>query len=446
MLASCSDDNPAAPRETGVDVEYYSGGETTVFNATSQAFTFPAPNVDDLERHREGDLAFESSFVTAPAPVNGGLGPVFNNNACAACHVSNGRGRPPASGESLETMLVRLSVAGVAPDGSGGPNPAQGFGGQLNDKAVFGADPEASVRVTYVETNHAFEDGEAYSLRQPVLVVEEPYIELPNGVMMSARVAPPVFGRGLLEAIPEATLLALADPDDRDGDGISGRPNYVYDFTLGEMVVGRFGLKANQPTLLQQTADAYHEDMGVTNPIFATESAAGQSQHDGLDDEPEIEMETVEVATFYTQTLAVPARRRVDDPLVRRGQRLFAEANCTGCHVPRLVTGDLPGVASVSRQTIYPYTDMLLHDMGEGLADGRPDYAADGREWRTPPLWGIGLTRVVHGHTFFLHDGRARNLIEAIMWHGGEADGSREFVRKLPKEDRRALLAFLESL
>lgn len=446
LFTSCSQDDPVGPPESVDRSEYYSGGETTIFNATSQAFTFPSPNVADLTRHLEGDVAFESAFVVPPAPVNAGLGPVFNNNACVACHVSNGRGRPPASGEPLESMLLRLSIPGANPDGSGGPNPVPGFGGQLNDKSVFGAEPEARVVVTYVETGGTFADGEPYTLREPRVAIEDAYTGLPAGVMLSPRVAPPVFGRGLLEAIPDATLEALADEGDGDGDGISGRLNWVYDFTRQTTVIGRFGWKANQPTLLQQAAAAYRNDMGVTNPIFSTESAFGQTQDDGRADEPEIAMHTVEVAAFYTQTLAVPARRAVNDPVVRRGQMLFREANCVGCHVPKLTTGDLPGIPSVSNQVIYPYTDLLLHDMGDGLADGRPDYLADGREWRTAPLWGIGLTAVVQGHTFLLHDGRARNLMEAILWHGGEAEASREFVRKLPEEDRRALIDFLESL
>ena len=446
LVASCSGDDPAGP-STGEDrSEYYSGGETTIFNATSQAFTFPTPNISDLARHLDGDLAFESEFVEPPAPVNAGLGPVFNNNACGGCHISNGRGRPPASGGTLETMLLRLSVPGVNPDGSGGPNPAPGFGGQLNDKAVFGIAPEARVVVTWTESEHAFADGVTYRLREPHYTFADAYTSPPAGMMISPRVAPPVFGLGLLEAVPEATLLALADEGDRDGDGVSGRPNYVYDYTRKETVIGRFGWKANQPTLVQQAAAAYRNDMGITNPMFSTESTLGQPQHDGVDDEPEIDMSVVEVAAFYTQTLAVPARRRVNDPVVRRGQALFREANCVACHVPRLDTGVMAGVPSVSQQTIRPYTDLLLHDMGEGLADGRPDYLAGGREWRTPPLWGIGLTEIVHGHTFFLHDGRARDLMEAVMWHGGEAEGAREFVRNLEAKDRRALIVFLESL
>ena len=157
-------------------------------------------------------------------------------------------------------------------------------------------------------------------------------------------------------------------------------------------------------------------------------------------------METLENVTFYVQTLSVPARRNTDKTEVRQGQLIFAQAGCGSCHIPTLKTGQFEGVASISNQIIHPYTDMLLHDMGDGLADNRPDFLADGNEWRTPPLWAIGLTEVVHGHTFFLHDGRARNLMEAIMWHGGEAENAKSYVNNLSETERDALVAFLNSL
>lgn len=220
----------------------------------------------------------------------------------------------------------------------------------------------------------------------------------------------------------------------------------VWDVIAATTRLGRFGWKANNPTLFQQTFGAYQQDMGVTNPVLPMESAAGQIQDDGLADDPEIDTETLDLATFYVQTLAVPARRNVNASDVLRGEELFYAARCAACHTPTLQTGALAGVPEVAYQTIHPYTDMLLHDMGDGLADGRPDFLATGREWRTPPLWGIGLTQRIQGHTLFLHDGRARNLLEAIMWHGGEAAQSREAVRAMAKEDRQALLTFLASL
>ena len=229
-------------------------------------------------------------------------------------------------------------------------------------------------------------------------------------------------------------------------DIVSGRPNYVWDRERQAVRLGRFGWKANEPSLRQQTADAYRNDMGVTSPLFPQEASYGQPAHDDLDDDPEIGEDVIDMVTFFTQTLGVPAARNAGDARVERGRTLFREIGCASCHVPQLHTGTLPGVPEVSGQTIFPYTDMLLHDMGEGLADGRGDGQADGREWRTPPLWGIGLTQLVDQHTFFLHDGRARNLTEAILWHGGEAESAREQFRTLGRTERDALLTFLNAL
>ncbi len=425
----------------------FSGGATTVFNATSMAFSTPAPNLvgDRLELHLDGDLGFESQFVAAPAEINSGLGPVFNNNACVSCHPSDGRGRPPYPGETPQSLFLRISMPGSDPV-TGGPVAISGYGTQLFDKSIFGVQPQGRFNTTWEETEFHFADNEVYSLRKPTYSVVNTYREWPSNAAISPRIAPPVFGGGLLEAIPESTLQSLADPNDADGDGISGRLNYVWNYQRGRSEPGRFGWKANNPNLLQQTAGAYNGDMGVTTPYFPRESAHGSSQHDGKDDDPEVSQEILDAVVFYVQTLGVPARRNVNDQEVRRGETIFRAANCNSCHVETLQTGTLDNLPEVSGQTIHPYTDLLLHDMGEGLADNRSDYLANGREWRTPPLWGIGLTLVVNGHTFFLHDGRARNLMEAVMWHGGEAESSREYVRNLSTADRAALRRFLESL
>ncbi len=423
------------------------GGATTIFSAASQAFELPAPNLDGtrLDKHLAGDVAFGDSFVTAPAPVFSGLGPIFNNNACDRCHPKNGRGRPPREGEKPSSMFLRVSLPGTDPL-TGGPLAVPGMGTQLQHRANFGVPPEGDVVISEAFSDGMFGDGEAFELRRLHFRIENPVQPIPDTVLTSPRTAIPVFGRGLLEAIDEDTILGFADEDDADGDGISGRPNRVWDVVRQQTALGRFGWKANNPTLLQQTFTAYNQDMGVTNPFLPQESAFGQVQDDGLADDPEIDLETVDVATFYVQTLAVPARRNLDDPQVQQGEDLFHEAQCTGCHIPTIRTGVLAGVPEVSNQTIHPYTDLLLHDMGDGLADGRPDFVATGREWRTPPLWGIGLTRRAQGHTFFLHDGRARNLTEAILWHGGEAEAAREAFRLMPLGEREALLTFLESL
>jgi CxxC motif-containing protein (DUF1111 family) len=269
---------------------------------------------------------------------------------------------------------------------------------------------------------------------------------LPNNVLMSPRAAPAVIGLGLLEAIEESAIRGLADPNDLNNDGISGKINNVWDVLKQGFSIGRFGWKAGQPTLLQQTAAAYNNDMGITNPLFTTESSEGQPQNDALNDDPEIDMATLKAASFYTQSLAVPQRRNTTDPSVIQGRELFLEINCGSCHHPKFITGQHE-YSFLSYQTIYPYTDLLLHDMGEGLADNRPDNEATGREWRTSPLWAIGLSKTVGGQAAnFLHDGRAKTLQEAIMWHGGEAENSKEAFRNLSKSKRDNIIKFLESL
>ncbi len=448
LIAACDSSDLTDPAKMEVSDKKFSGGETTVFDATSHAFSTPAPNLsaDGLAKHLEGDVEFEAVFVTVPAEVNPGLGPVYNNISCINCHARDGRGRAPTSGEKLTSMLFRVSLPNPNGDGTQGPVPVPGFGTQLNNRAIFGVPPEGTVTINYTEGEFMTSDGVKVHLRTPSYKIENAYQPLPDDVEISPRVAPVVFGLGLLEAVPEATILALADEDDQDGDGISGKPNYVWDVQKNGLSLGRFGWKANQPTLIQQVASAYHDDMGITTSLLPRESSDGQPQYDGRGDDPELSDEILDVVTFYVQTLAVPARRGLDDPIVQHGEELFESAGCSGCHIPTLETGTLSDVPEVSNQTIHPYTDLLLHDMGPGLADNRPDFLASGSEWRTPPLWGIGLVKVVNGHTNFLHDGRARGLLEAVLWHGGEAEQSRDAVQGMSASDRNALIAFLESL
>ncbi len=426
-----------------------SGGDTTIFDASSHAFSIPAPNLSAaaFEKHLEGDVEFEAIFVTAPAVVNPGLGPVYNNVSCINCHSRDGRGRPPDADEELVSLLLRLSLPNTEDGGDGKPPiPVPGYGTQLNNRSIVGTPAEGAVKIEYFEETITTEDGTRVYLRYPNYIITESYQPLPEEVQVSPRVAPVVFGLGLLEAIPEKTILSYADEMDINGDGISGKPNFVWDVVKKRYTLGRFGWKANQPTLLQQVASAYHDDMGITTSLFLLENSLGQPQHRMNNTKPEVSDEILEVVTFYVQTLAVPARRNVDDPQVRHGEQLFLQAQCASCHIPTLRTGTLLGVPSVSNQTIHPYTDLLLHDMGQDLADNRPDFHASGTEWRTPPLWGIGLVQTVNGHTNFLHDGRARDLMEAILWHGGEADKSRQITLEMTKTERDALIAFLKSL
>lgn len=416
------------------------GGTTTTTDRTTRAFENPASNLsaENLDRHMTGDVDFGAVFVSAPAPVNPGLGPLFNNSSCESCHTVNGRGQPVFREGGLRShAVVRASLAsgGVA-ELPGGPIPVPGLGTQLQDNAIFGVTPEISVDIHYSYTSESYPDGSSIELRKPTVSLQRPDgTFLGDEVLRSLRVPQPVFGVGLLESIPEERLIALSDPEDSDNDGISGRPNYVFDVSTGTTQLGRFGRKANQPTLLQQTASAYANDMGVGNPMFP--------DHAGTVDIP---METVESAAFYVATLAVPRALNTQNESIQSGERLFIETGCTSCHVPGHVTGS-SNIPELSNQTIFPYTDMLLHDMGDGLADGRPDFGADGNEWRTAPLWGLGLVRTTLGtRENYLHDGRARTIEEAILWHGGEASGSKNRFKQLPKSERELILNFLGSL
>ncbi len=423
-----------------------SGGAQTVFDAGSGAFghAFPEMSGAANELHGIGDMQFEQTFVSAPAPLNPGLGPVFNSVSCTSCHIGDGRGKPPEPGEQPISMLFRVSVPGA--DAHGAPLATPGFGGQLQPRSIFGTQPEALVSITWTENTVALGDGEVVHLRSPQSTFTNAYTAIPADMMYSARVAPPVFGLGLLESIHTQDILSRTDEADANGDGISGRANTVWDILAGQEALGRFGWKAEQPTLLQQSAGAYSEDMGVTNPWFPQESTFGQPQHDGLQDDVEITDSVLHAVAFYVRTLAVPARRNTEEPEVIRGEELFVSAKCDRCHVPEQRTAVNVAFPPLSNQRIFPYTDLLLHDMGPALSDHRPSYRAEGAEWRTPPLWGIGLTQAVNGHQNFLHDGRARSLLEAVLWHGGEAQQSADAVRMMTATERAALLAFLSAL
>ena len=441
----------AACREAGEwDFEEYdprlSGGSQTIFSEGVGAFSqaFPDLSEERMELHELGDLHFESTFIGAPAPKFSGLGTVYNNNACVNCHINDGRGKPIEPGEPLASILFRISVPGTNPHG--GALGAPGFGEQLQDKAVFGYQPELKVDVTWHTQPFTFADGETTELRYPEWHFINSYIPIPAGAMFSARIAPPVHGLGLLEQVEESTLLSFADPNDKNMDGISGKANYGWDAPKQRTMIGRFGWKSEAPTLAHQIAGAYNEDMGITSYVMPVESHAGQSQYDGLNDETEVPDSIFNAVVFYVQSLAVPARRKVTDAQIKRGEELFSNAKCSSCHIPVMRTGTNVSFPEASNQVIRPYTDLLLHDMGEALSDHRPSFLAEGNEWRTPPLWGIGLTQLVNGHNNYLHDGRARNLLEAILWHGGEAETSKEYFRNLPKADRDALIGFLKSL
>ncbi|MFT3704892.1 MAG: di-heme oxidoredictase family protein [Agriterribacter sp.] len=428
------------------DDEWRSGGAQTVFDQSTSAFGHAFPTLpENLERvHEIGDVQFSSTFVSAPAPINPGLGPIFNNVGCASCHINDGRGKVPGAGETSVLMLFRISIAGQ--NAHGGPNGVPGFGEQLQNRANIGVKKEGDVSIAYNDQPFTFNDGTEYKLRFPTYTVNNSYTAYPGDAMLSPRVAAPIFGLGLLEGVSDADILSRVDEKDTDGDGISGKANYVWNFITNSTTLGRFGWKANQPNLLQQVAAAYNQDIGITNSVFPQESSLTQPQYDKLLDDPEITDSLLYSVEFYIRTLAVPGRRNLTDATVQQGKQLFVQAGCAKCHIPDMRTAVNVSFPSVSNQLIHPYTDLLLHDMGDSLADNRPDFLATGNEWRTAPLWGIGLTQKVNGHNNFLHDGRARSLLEAVMWHGGEALQARNKVKAMTADERNALVKFLESL
>lgn len=429
------------------------GGDTTVDHMGPKAFTFPAANAreEHLRPFFFGNRLFNTNWTQAPGSVKSfdGLGPTFNRVSCSGCHTRDGRGRPPlAPGEGMDSMLVRLSLPGVGPHG--GPKPHPAYGDQLEDKSILGVPAEGRATIAWTSVPGRFADGEPYTLTKPAYRFEAlAFGPLGADILTSPRVANQVIGMGLLEAVPEKYVLAFADPDDANMDGISGRPNRVWDPVSKTMAMGRFGWKANAATVIAQSAGAAFGDVGLTSPLQPRENcptpqtACAKAVHGGS---PELSQEFLDKIVLYLRLLAVPAQRTPSDPQVRRGETLFADAKCWVCHQPVLKTDATAALPELRNQTFHPFTDLLLHDMGDALADGRPDFLATGREWRTAPLWGIGLFQTVNGHTRYLHDGRARNLTEAILWHGGEGQASREAFIKMPKADRAALMAYLQSL
>lgn len=425
-----------------------SGGIFTTLDASTQAFKQPFDGMTSRQQvvHNIGDGTFDQVFVAAPAPHFGGLGPVFNNISCVNCHRNDGGGFPTL-GSSNSGMLMRISIPGT--DGHGGPLAAPGFGLQVQDQCLLGTVAEANTNLTYTDVPVTYPDGTTVTLRSPNYTLSNPYTPLPAGYMLGPRLAPRLVGMGLLENIPESTILSFVDEGDQNGDGITGKANYIYDTYTQKMEIGRFGLKANVPTLLMQVATAYQQDMGVTSYVQPEESCWDQIQMSlvgSTDTSPELVDSLLNYVTFYVQTLCVPARREVNDSINRHGEALFNQVNCSGCHRQTMYTGVNPAI-NLSSQRIHPYTDLLLHDMGPGLADGRPDNLATGSQWRTAPLWGIGLLQVTNGGTgYYLHDGRARTVEEAILWHDGEAAKSKQAFMQLSGTDRAALLHFLGSL
>jgi CxxC motif-containing protein (DUF1111 family) len=458
----------AAPMAAYEPGEERPGGDATSFKPrNSSAFSQPSATMS-FERQLDfkvGDGVFRKLWVAAPASTESsdGLGPIYNARSCQGCHVKDGRGRPPPDGEEAVSLFLRLSIPPQTEEQrallaahriSVVPDPT--YGSQLQNFGIRGQLAEGRMKFDYTELPVKLADGTVVSLRRPSYSITD----LEQGplhpqVMLSPRVAPPMIGMGFLETIAEGDILAWADPDDRNGDGISGRANTGWNIEAGRPQLGRFGWKAIEPTVRQQVAGAFAGDMGLSSALApqpwgdctprqeaCRRAADGNDAAEGV----EVPARMLDLVTFYARNLAVPARIDARDPVVLRGKQVFTDAGCAACHRPSFTIGAAPDHPEQAGQTVFPYTDLLLHDMGDGLADHRPEGMASGSEWRTPPLWGLGLTQTVSGHTFLLHDGRARDVLEAILWHGGEAQQARDRVVALPKEDRDALLRFLNSL
>jgi CxxC motif-containing protein (DUF1111 family) len=444
---------------TGADPR--SGGDATALDATSNAYSNSIDQLDDTQAgaFSYGHSVFSQNWVTAPATTSGmdGLGPVFNAHACSSCHSKDGRSAPVDDHGVFVGMLLRVSILGMA--ANGGPNPDPVYGDQLRPYGILGVPGDGTPHVDYQETPGTYGDGSPFSLNTPTYTITDwNYGPPSDDLMISPRTGPSVIGLGLLEAVPEAEI--LANVHEADENGVHGVPNHVWDAARQATVLGRFGWKANQPTTLQQTAGAFLGDIGITSSLFPNGTcsptmtkclAAASGADPAVEDHearPEFELTDSrwQSVGFYMKALAVPARRDTADASALKGEKLFERFGCASCHIPTLHSGPDAAADVLANQTFHPYTDLLLHDMGPDLADGRPDFEASGSQWRTTPLWGIGLLQTVNRHSFLLHDGRARGLAEAILWHGGEAATARENFRLAERVDREALLKFLGSL
>lgn len=440
--------------------EAMQGGAGTVSkHINADIYSHPAANLgfEGRQEFLVGNGLFRKDWVSAPSSTQAsdGLGPLFNARSCQACHVKDGRGTVPGfeplGQREAVALLARLSRPG-AEKKEWLPDPT--YGHQLQPFAVAGVPAEGQLEIQYHEVRVALNGGETAVLMRPEYKVKRlNYGPLHVDTTVSPRLAPPMLGLGLLGAIHEGDILAQsARPKP---DGIVGKPNWV-EKENGERVLGRFSWKAGQPDVSHQSATAFSNDMGLSTPLLTshhgdcTEAQAecramphGAQRHLGAHEVP---ARLADFVTFYSENLALPVRREVDDQRVLAGKKLFYETQCAVCHVPKYVTRRDAPQAEHRFQLIWPYTDLLLHDMGPGLADGQAEGDAGGRDWRTAPLWGIGLTKTVNPQATWLHDGRARTLLEAVLWHGGEAQAARDRVVGMTPEERQNLLRFLESL
>lgn len=414
------------------------------------AFRLPWAGLDTAEhaKFNYGRGLFHYHWDPLPSASGGerSLGPLYNADSCESCHIRDGRGLPPGATDGLGGLVLMLSAGGYEADGSSLLETHPSYGRQVQDQAIAPVVAELAVETAWVAAAIPNDPAAGKTLRRPQFRFTDP-VHGPQALVVAPRMAPPMIGLGLLAAIPDATILAGADPDDVDGDTISGRANWVTASGETDLHLGRFGWKASVATVGEQVGHAATYDLGLTIPGIARPAGdctplqgecLAQAGKALVAADYDMDENSFRLLAFYAANLAVPPRRIVDVDATEHGEQLFTSAGCAACHSP------IQTLASGNQ--IAPYTDLLLHDMGEGLADGFTIGMANGQEWRTPPLWGIGRTTEVSGGAFFLHDGRARGLEEAILWHGGEAISAQQNFRQMAPEERQALLTFLSSL
>ena len=463
--------------------EVKQGGDTGISISSAESYSKPSSNLTASRKGHFfiGNAFFRQPWVIAPASTDSrdGLGALFNVAACQSCHVKDGRGHAPmTSDDDADSLLIRLAMPATTDEQR---QQLQNsliekvvhpmYGGQLQDRGIQGVPAEARIAVQWTDKPVTFADGHIETLRAPTFNLTKPgYGAFDDDLMVSPRVALPMIGLGLLEQIPDEAIKkqAVDNKNSTNGD-ISGKFNWVMDPQTGKHALGRFGWKAGQTKLITQNQSAFNEDMGLTSNIRPHESCmptqtACMNATTGADEQGngklpvEVNDEVAKFVEFYTRNLAVPHRRDADDKLVLAGKKRFYDMGCQSCHTPRY---QLPKTdddhLEQHGQVIYPYTDLLLHDMGDDLADRtiagklpakdiQVEFLANSYEWRTPALWGIGLAQTVDPQATFLHDGRARTLMEAVLWHGGEAQKQQQKVLKLDKQGRTELNAFLQSL
>ena len=462
--------------------EIKQGGDTGISITTSESYSKPSSNITASRKGSFfiGNAFFRQPWVVAPASTDSrdGLGALFNVAACQSCHIKDGRGHAPMSSEDdADSLLIRLAMPATTEEQRQKLKDSliekvvhPMYGGQLQDRGIQGVPAEARIAVQWTDKPVTFADGHVETLRSPTFNLTKPgYGAFDDELMVSPRVALPMIGLGLLEQIPDEAIKKQAIKTNNANGDISGKFNWVMDPQTGKVALGRFGWKAGQTKLITQNQSAFNEDMGLTSNIRPHEScmptqiacinAATGADEQGNGKPPvEVNDEVAKFVEFYTRNLAVPHRRNADDKLVLAGKKRFYDMGCQSCHTPRY---QLPKTdddhLEQHGQVIYPYTDLLLHDMGNDLADRtiagklpskdvQVEFLANSYEWRTPALWGIGLAQTVDSQATFLHDGRARTLMEAVLWHGGEAEKQKQKVLKLDKQGRSELNAFLKSL